>query len=352
MKTRWPWVVLLFVLVLAVCEGLARRAMPRIPGSREENRNPFRFRGWPEFIRDVGRGPKGATIVLLSNSQAYAGEYLGRLTYAARLEDLLRERRVGGRADWEVLNWSSDGMTSIEYVLLARYLQLHPPTLVLAATGFADYSLEHAYRGFLHCRTDLPRLVGRPAILRGLPWSYLKRHSRVEDSLAFAAYDRVALYRFKEYFWSWLDVRMPGVHGLFYAPAINYRPWQLKGRAWLPEMTLPGGRPGHIQFMYNEISGQMLSEYLDLLAGGPAPCVLVAQPRQMLPDDPRAQWDIAFIQDLQKQTGARSLPLWDLQDALPNDEYLTSSHLKPPNHLRLARILCDRLEAYFADSPQ
>ena len=242
MKRRWPWVILVAALVLGFCEILARRALPRVPGSLDDNRNPFRVRGWPEFIRDVGKGPKGATIVLISNSQAYAGEYLGRVTYPAQLEQMLRDRKAGGRADWKVLNWSSDGMTSIEYVLLARYLQLHPPTLVLAVTGFADYSLEHAHRGFLHCRTDLPRLAGRPSILKGLPLSYLKRHGRIEDNLAFAVYDRVALYRLKEYLWSWLDVRLPGLHGMFYAPAVNYRPWQLSGRAWLPPMELP--RPG------------------------------------------------------------------------------------------------------------
>ncbi|MBU1693980.1 MAG: hypothetical protein KKC51_08450 [Verrucomicrobia bacterium] len=351
MKRRWPWVLLTAALVLGFCEILARWALPDVPGSLEENRNPFRFRGWPEYIRDVGRGPKGATVVLISNSQAYAGDYLGRQTYPARLEEMLKGRRVDGRTDWQVLNWSSDGMTSIEYVLLARYLQLHPPSLILAVTGFADYSLEHANRGFLHCRTDLPRLVGRPAILTGLPRSYLKRHGRIEDGLAFAVYDRVALYRLKEYFWSWLDVRLPGIHEMFYAPAVNYRPWHLKGKAWLPEMELPRPPQGEIQFTYDRQSGQMLAEFLDGLKDAGVPVVIVAQPRRALLQDERAQWDAAFIEDLRAQTDRRALPLWDMRDALPNDEYLTSSHLKPPNHQRMAELLCDRLEPFLARTP-
>lgn len=351
MKRRWPWIILVVAVVLGLCEVLARRILPAVPGSLEENRNPFRFRGWPEFIRDVGRGPKGATVVLISNSQAYAGEYLGRQTYPARLEELLNERRVGGRSDWQVLNWSSDGMTSIEYVLLARYLQLNPPSLILAVTGFADYSLEHANRGFLHCRTDLPRLASRPAILRGLPRSFLRRHGRIEDGLAFAVYDRVALYRLKEYLWSWLDVRLPGIHSMFYAPAVNYRPWQLKGRAWLSEMELPRPEGGDIQFTYDGPSRDMLAEYLDGLKKTGVPVVVVAQPRRALLQDARARWDEAFIRDLAPQAESRGLPLWDLRDVLPDDEFLTSSHLKPPNHQRLAELLCDRLAAFQAGSP-
>jgi hypothetical protein len=351
MKRRWPWVILIVLVVLGLCEALARRVLPRVPGSLEDNRNPFRFRGWPEYIRDVGQGPKGATIVLISNSQAYSGEYLGRQIYPTRLEKLLNERRAGGRADWKVLNWSSDGMTSIEYVLLARYLQLNPPSLILAVTGFADYSLEHANRGFLHCRTDLPRLATRPAILRGLPLSFLQRHARVEDWLAFAMYDRVALYRLKEYLWSWLDVRLPGIHTLFYAPAVNYRPWQLKGKAWLPEMELPRPPAEEIQFTYDGRSSQLLAEYLEGLKNAAVPVVIVAQPRRALLQDARAQWDAAFIKDLEAQAAQRALPLWDMRDALPNDEFLTSSHLKPPNHERFAEQLCDRLESFLAPNP-
>ncbi|MBP7830393.1 MAG: hypothetical protein KA248_10790 [Kiritimatiellae bacterium] len=351
MKRRWPWVILVAVLVLGLGEVLARRLLPAVPGGLEDNRNPYRFRGWPEYIRDVGRGPKGATVVLISNSQAYAGEYLGRQTYPARLEALLNERRVNGRSDWKVLNWSSDGMTSIEYVLLARYLQLNPPSLILAVTGFADYSLEHAHRGFLHCRTDLPRLAGRPAILGGLPLSFLKRHARIEDTLAFAVYDRVALYRLKEYLWSWLDVRLPGIHTMFYAPAVNYRPWQLKGTAWRPAMELPPPPAGDIQFTYAGESSRMLGEFLDGLKKIGVPVVIVAQPRRALLQDARAKWDAAFIEDLRAQAAAMTLPLWDMRDALPNDEFLTSSHLKPPNHQRFAEQLCDHLQAFVTGTP-
>ena len=225
--------------MLGLAEALARRLLPAVPGGLEDNRNPYRFRGWPEFIRDVGRGPKGATVVLISNSQAYAGEHPGKTDYPARLEESA-ERTPGGRPR---------GLAGAQLVVrrhdLDRIRAVGPlPAAPSAVAGARDDRVRGlqprtCHRGFFHCRTDLPRLVSRPAILRGLPRSYLKRHSRVEDDLAFAVYDRLALYRFKEYFWSWLDVRLPGIHGLFYAPAVNYRPWELKGRPWLPPMELP-----------------------------------------------------------------------------------------------------------------
>lgn len=345
MRTRLSRIVAAAAAVLLLSEGWARRALPRVPGGVDSERNPYRFRGWPEYIRDVRAAPREATIVLISNSQAYAGEYPPRYTYPARLEALLRTREVMGRSDWNVLNWSSDGMTSIEYVLLARYLQRHPPGLVLAMTGFADYSLEHAHRGFLHCRTDLPRLATRVPIFRGLPLSYIRRHARLEDTLAFWVRDRVALYRYKEYLWSWLDVRMPGIHTFFYAPFVNYRPWELKGPRWLPAVELPRGRGPGIQFAYGEESRLLLREYLDMLARVPARVIVAAQPRRTLTADARAQWDEQFFADLKVGAAERGLEFWDLRDVLPDQDFLTSSHLKPPNHRRLAELLCDRLEA-------
>ena len=80
--TRKAAVVLLLAgLVLALGNGLAYRLLPEVPPSRDEARNPFRFRGFPEFVRGSSSAPTAdsKTVVLLSNSQAYAGEYSPRM---------------------------------------------------------------------------------------------------------------------------------------------------------------------------------------------------------------------------------------------------------------------------------
>ena len=39
-------------------------------------------------------------------------------------------------------------------------------------------------------------------------------------------------------------------------------------------------------------------------------------------------------------------------DALPNEDFLTSSHFQPSNHKRFAELLCDRIsEHLFPEKP-
>lgn len=351
MKRRFFLGLGLVLLIAGLAEIGARRALPDIPGCQEEARNPFRFRGFPEYLAGFRQASAQHAVVLISNSQAYAGEYPPANIYPARLERLLNERRVGGHADWKVLNWSSDGMTSIEYVLLAACLRRASPALVLAITGFADYSVEHLDSGFLFCRTDVPRLATRPAVLAGVPWSYLRRHARVEDTLTSLATDRVALYRFREYLWCWLERRFPGAHRAFYAPFVNYLPWNIRGAAWVSALRFPPApEEENAAFTYTDASRPMLAEYLDALRGLSAPVLVVAEPRRLAAGDARGASDVAFGEDLRAMTAARGLALRDLRDALPAAGYITSSHFHDSNHRRFAELLCRQVGDFLAAS--
>ena len=82
----------MIVLVLALINLAAHFILPDVPDSRVADRNEFRFRGFPEYLSGLGSAGDFKTLVLLSNSQAYCGEYAAREGYPALLQDLLNNR--------------------------------------------------------------------------------------------------------------------------------------------------------------------------------------------------------------------------------------------------------------------
>ena len=343
--------------LLVTAEAGARRLLPRVPGCLETHRNPYRFRGWPEYTDGLQARKAGERVlVLLGNSQAYAGEYPVQVIYANQLEDLLNARRAGGTDRWRVVNWSADGMQTTEHQILARQLALHPPDLVLAVTGFADYSPSHARQGYLYCRTDVPRLATRPSVWTGLPARHLKNHWKTEDFLTFLIQDCSALWRVREYGWCWADTRARGAIQGLYAPNLNYQPWEItvprdrKKVAWngVPPSAAaharpPGGAGDPIVAYAPGVSAPMLEDYLGLLSRIGCPVILVSQPRQPIHDAGYAESDRRFMEDITAGAARYRMTLWDAREALPAERFITSSHFHSSNHDRFAVWLADHL---------
>lgn len=348
MKTKNPVLVpaLLLMGFLVLLESLARLWLPDVPDSIESPRLAYRYRGWPEYMGAPDEAGDAATVVLLTNCQGYGGEYSGSRGYPIRLESGLRERVAAGRGDWEVLNWAIDGATSIEYMIMASYLGRHAPDVVLAVTGYADYRNEHYREGLAYCRSDVPRFLSRPWVVRALPASFRRRHFRLEDWLAYVMSDTLAILRFREFMWSWLDRRFPGVHNVFYAPDFHYLPWSLPKRPLIKSVDLPGREDAPLQVSYGDDSREMLREYMQQLSQIPARVVVIAEPANYDSQNPNEQ---RFIEDLQRFTEQYHLPYWDLHDALPAEHFLTTAHFHRRNHIRMAGILADRISEMFEE---
>ncbi len=317
---------------------------PAMPSCATDRRNAYRFRGWPEYVEGTPEGmASNRTVVVLSNCQGYGAEVPGKSGYPAVLESVLRERGLQGRTDWKVVNWSLDGATSIEYVILAAYLKTLTPDLVIASLAFADFRAEHYQEGYRYSRSDVARFATRPGVIRNLPRSFLRRHMKLEDVLGLWAFDHLALLRAAEYGWSWLDGHLPGCHYAMYAPAINYRPWRIEGEArWAPEIRPIGvPRDQDLDLAYDERSTAMVDELASVLAAGNAPVVLVAQPFR----DKHGGAN-RFARDLAASATKRGLPYVDLHAAMSPDQFLTSNHLTRHGHRQVAEELADRLETW------
>ena len=337
----------LLLILLLLAEGAARLWGPPMPSCATQRRNPYRFRGWPEYA-EAARGLQASNrvVVVLSNCQGYGAELPATAGYPAVLQRMLAAEDPDAARPWRVMNWSLDGATSIEYVLLAALLRTMNPEAVIVPVAFADFRAEHFGEGWRYSRSDAARLAMRLSVARHLPPRFVRRHGRVEDALALWAFDRCALLRAAEYAWSWLEGRLPGSHYALYAPAINYRPWRIEGlRAWAPKIR-PVGVPldQDLDLLYDGRSTAMVDELVAALAGLSCSVAVAAQPFR----DEHA-YATRFAGDLEAAAARHGAVFWDLRRIIPAEHYLTSNHLNPRGHRQMAQELADRLRAQLAE---
>lgn len=335
--------------VIGFAAGLVAGLLPSPANCSTSSRNPYRFRDWVHYVDGIHARGDAATVVLISNSQAYAGEYPPQKGYAARLESLLNERQTGGYARWEVLNLSIDGVTTMEYMALAARLREEKTTWLVSVSGCTDFKADNFERGFSYCRSDLPNFLTQWNLARRMPLSFWWRHGRVEDTLTAWVTQRWPLLRVRDFLWSWLDTRYPGAQKAFYAPRVTYHYWQLPGKARTAEIPapMPGGDADNLDLTYDERSTVMLREFLAQLAVVPAEhrLVVAAPLRSTFQTSREGPWVAAFRKDLAQLSGELGLPLWDMSEALPPEDFITSNHLHTRNHIRMAELLEVRIAA-------
>lgn len=341
-----------FCGILLGAEWGARRILPEVPRSDEVPRNPYRFRGWPEFTAPAPATSTGtARIVWLSNSQAYAGEIPANRIYLAQLAKRLAANPTGGFENWTIQNWSFDGVTSIELMLMATRLRADSatPDLAVTAVGLADFSSMNLQRRFPDCRTDLPRLAARPAIWSLLPDGFKRRHVKSEDWLTQAAHDHSALIRGRDYLWSWLDQNWSGLQMGLYAPNYNFHPWRLDAAR---ERANLGGPPWRrkqsLKVVYGPEARVLIAEYLDQFRAIPARRHLVlVVPHQLRQGHAMGDESPRFRADLRELAEARGLTFWDEADLYPRELFIDGLHFKPDGHQRFAEHLAGRLPSLF-----
>ncbi len=337
--------IIIVLAVLAACEIGARRLLPKLPPCDETHRNPYRFRGWPEYMRVKSAPGEARLLFLLSNSQAYGGEFSSVQIYPNLLELKLNEPGGAGGKPWRVCNWSVNGTTSMEYGLMAARLKSMRPDVVMTVIGYADFRGENFDKGFSYCRSDIPRLSTRPGVARDLPDGFMRRHGRAEQWLTDFLNDRLALFRLREYLWSWLDFRFPGIQTVWYAPMVNYRFWEVGGKPLVPALDFTWYEEQGVDFSYDGQSKFLLKEYLAALARLPCRAIVVNAPVKITETDKRTTWHEIYCRDLAGLCGELGLEYWDLTGGLPAEDFLTSSHFNRKNHKRFAELLAERLAA-------
>ncbi len=348
-KRKVAAAVAIGLAVVAAANLLAARLLPAPAGCVETARNPYRFRDWANYVDGMRAREGAACVALISDSQGYAGEWPAHKGYAARLEALLNERKTGGFERWEVFNLSVDGVTPMEYMAAAARLREEKPTWLISVSGSADYRAENFQKGFAYPRSDLVHLPTEWKVAKRLPWSFWRRHGKVEDTLTAWVTHRFALLRVRDFLWSWLDTRYPGAQKAFYAPRTTYRFWQLPGRARMAPVPDPlPSRGGEVlDLTYDGKSTVLLAEFLDQLAAVPAEHRLVAACplKSDFAGEHGGDWIAAFRKDLERLAAEKGLPFRDLTGAMAPEDFVTSNHLHDRGHRKMAELLADHIAA-------
>lgn len=339
---------IMLVIVAGAC-WLAASLMPPAADCLRDSRNPYRFRDWARYLRGLRHAEDAALVVVISDSQGYAGELASRRSYCARLEALLNERQTAGFARWEVANLSIDGVTPIEYMALAAALRDVQPQWAISISGSADYRRANYTRGFSFPRTDLPHLLTRWQVARRLSADFWRRHGKVEDTLTAWCNRQMPLLRCRDFLWSWLDTRFPGAQKAFYAPRTTYRYWQLPGKPLAAALPDPFPQRGgeRLDLTYDALSGIMLRDFLVEFGRIPAAhrLVVAAPLASDFADSHEAPWIANFRRDAAQFSAELGLPFHDLTLALPAADFINSNHMNGRNHQRLAEWLADYIAA-------
>lgn len=338
----------MLVIVVGAC-GLAAILMPPAADCLRDSRNPYRFRDWEHYLQGLRHADDAALVVVISDSQGYAGEFAARRSYCARLEALLNERQTAGIARWEVANLSIDGVTPIEYMALAAALRDVRAQWVISISSSADYRRANYTQGFSFPRTDLPQLFTRWQVARRVPADFWRRHGKVEDTLTAWCSRQIPLLRFRDFLWSWLDTRFPGTQKAFYAPRTTYRYWQLPGKPQAVALPDPFPQVGgeRLDLTYDALSGIMFREFLVELGRVPAAhhLVVAAPLASDFADSYEAPWIAAFRRDAAQFSAELGFPFHDLTLALPAEDFISNNHMNGRNHQRLAEWLADYIAA-------
>jgi hypothetical protein len=330
-RSVWFWVLAGFVLTTLGFE-VARRAWCRdLPNHL---RNPGFRRGWYEYVGATPpRAPNEKVILLLSNSQGYGREVAEHETVAGRLQALLATESRTTR----VVNWSLPGGQYFDFAVLAAAAQdLRPDMIILLAPSALFCSPDVPRAGTETWTTDVHQLLTRTAIRRRMQPADLS--PRLSVSL-------------------WGDIILGRA----------WPPWRWRRRpvAWLA--TMPALRPllpneHDTTWIFPRPPGRtrgaprapskrtfLAPDRTLVLAPAPAQRLLDqlqrAAPRVLLVDQPRvASWhtqpDPAWPA-LEELARARGIECLRLRDLVPDEEFVSATHLSAEGHDRLARRLLE-----------
>jgi hypothetical protein len=341
--------------MLLLLNIVAHHLLPNVPGSHQESRNPFHFRGFPAYVDGLARSEAPQDLVLLSNSQGFAAEYRSHFSYPALLQATLNQD--SDDPTWRIHNWSVAGITSLEYMAFAAKLHEVSADVIVACIGYADFKGRNAEQGFSHCRSDAPQILAETT-WSALPFAFWKRHGldHFDDLLSVLARANAPALRWPEYFWSSLNQQYPGMMTLFYAPDLRFHPWVVPVENIWPSPSIvraPAPETESKYYQYDERSTMLLEEFLDALQRidhARTRLLLVACPGNERPTSRRYSYHQRFREDLARLTQKRGILFCDLGDALAQEEFLNSIHFNKRGHRRFADRLLQELNPIFSRS--
>ena len=321
-RAIWLWFVAGFSLATLLLLIPIHVWTTRLP---DHSRNPGFRRGWYEFVRTTPPRQAGEKLVLIiSNSQGYGREVNESETYAMRLQALLRAQGQPAR----VVNWSIPGGQFFDFLMLAAAARdLQPDVLVLPLASVVFSLPDRPHEGPDSWTSDLHHLLSVGAIRRRL--ASADRQSRLTVSL----WGDILIGRAWP-IWRWRQ--WPAAWLARHAQLAPLLPDDV-GASWYGPPPRRFLQPPPERAML--LQSNQAERFLDLAQPVAPRIILVNQPRH---STWLAQTDRVWA-PLTELAQARGIEVIQLQHTVPDDSYLTATHLDRAGHDIFARRLLEHL---------
>lgn len=321
---KWISILLLAIVTCMFCIKLIDYIAQQVhhgvdfKNSYEVPRNPYFLRGWDEYtvVPESATNDDVYTVVVISNSQGFMQEIEdGNLTYSKQLESILQQQM--GRPV-KVLNWSVVASNAAEHIILAARAVEHQPDAILWV-AYENNMTQAKWQELSYYSTDIPRMAYDLSTRQHLSPDFLAGHQ------AYNLYDWInattgvgkLIHLFEEerfLVWWW---KFEGV-----GFSVRVRDWTDQSVAYMYEF-------------YNTIHN----------SAPEIPIVFVSMPlnRSQYDDD---QW--AQVSSLADRVQSIYDPLdniivVDAISAIPNDLFVTHTHLRVEGHRMFAEWLYQKL---------
>ncbi len=324
-----PW-FLLFLLLFSILFGhLFDRWHQRLASIK---RNPHLRRAWIEHTMWATPSQPGEKlIVILSTSQGFGFEQPDEKTYPYLLESQLHEKLD---QPVRVLNWSVAGGQALDYILTGAAAHRLDPDLVLLCAvprnfGGGQLVQNPVTREFPPRPSDTHLLAGYSDVRRHVPTWLLRRLFRPSDALEIALARIWRPWRYREIPSAWL-VRFS-----------VFRFFEKRRHAdWFRREGLTTGQRNQKRDLRAKptprIDWRLVDTYLETIDALKDKSVYVSMPLRVT--GPKED---AFDEEIRKRFEAAGARMWDLSESLPDEVFLTQSHLDALGHETMADLLTD-----------
>ncbi len=299
--------------------------------------NPHFRRHWARFVaRASVQRSDALSVVLVSNSQGYGCEVPPPHSYPVLLHQLL-EGRLNRPVD--LYNWSVPGGSGPEMMILVAAARKQGADLVAVVATPSNFSKNFGAHGRWRLRqlgSDVPDLLGDDGVRRHLPSGFALTLERPKDRVDRRLRELLPLWRYRD---RPKSILLSGFNP-FLDPLgtdLTRNTWTLhpvRSRELAEVLTETPRRPIEPHRTGNP-SSALLELLTETLSRSSNPSLFVAMPlhsswRRGLP---------AALTQTSDVLGQSSIEVLDLSSAVPDDEFLTGSHLDEEGHQRLADVL-------------
>ena len=332
------WIVLFLFIAMLFAGILFEKWHKKNAG---EIRNSFFRRGWVEHVLSAKKNNKDETlIVIISNSQGYGREISDEATYSFLLEKQLEERF---KKEVRVLNWSIPAGRAPEFVVLAAAAKCLEPDILFVISSPNNFQnrwmkLNQQNGSRKNWASDCYQLLGFSKVRKSIPQFFLSHFFRPIDHFDILLARCFKLWRYKEVIaeklMEWKNIRAFEKHPQ--AEKWFFRPSPPKERlVSILKRAIARAETSNFSLASENISWELVEYFLSTSRNASSKKIYVSMPHH----SSLKRATPGLSREFNAKFESEGFIVKDFSERIPDDHYLTLTHLNQSGHAAMADLL-------------